>query len=71
MSEWIPVTERLPEEGQVVCVSDGKSTWDYGTFRGVFKENGQWHWKKRTLKTVKWWMPKSDALPEPPTEETE
>ena len=68
-SKWIPVTERLPEEGQVVCVSDGKSTWDYGTFRGVFKANGQWHWKKRTLKTVKWWMPKSSALPEPPKEE--
>lgn len=68
--KWIPVTERLPEEGQVVCVSDGKSTWDYGTFRGVFKATGQWHWKKRTIKTVKWWMPKSDALPEPPKEET-
>jgi hypothetical protein len=73
MSEWIPVTERLPEEGQVVCVSDGKNTWDYGTFRGVFIANGDttiWYWKKRTLKTVKWWMPKSDALPEPPKEET-
>ena len=69
---WIPVTERLPEEGQVVCVSDGKNTWDYGTFRGLFIENGNttmWYWKKRTIKEVKWWMLKSDALPEPPKEE--
>ena len=69
--KWIPVTKRLPEEGQAVCVSDGKNTWDYGTFRGLFMGDAtRWYWKKRTLKTVKWWMPKSDALPEPPQDET-
>ena len=70
MSEWISATKRLPKKGQIVCVSDGKNTWDYGQFRGTLQDVVTiWHWKGRTIKTVKWWMPKSDALPEPPKEE--
>ena len=69
--DWIPVTERLPEKNQIVVAHNGKGTWDFGMFRGISPSGNPeyWHWKKNTLKHVKWWMPKDGALPEPPKEE--
>ena len=69
---WIPVTERLPEKGQIVVAVGEKGTWDVGMFSGLAFSNldpSEWNWKKNTIKTVKWWMLKKDALPEPPKEE--
>lgn len=69
---WIPVTERLPERRQVVIAIGEKGTWDVGMFNGLAFGNldpSKWNWKKNTVKTVKWWMKKEEALPEPPKEE--
>ena len=77
MAEWISVYERLPNKGQVVVVMGNKGTWDYGMFKGLdYCVSGKqkpdyWRWKKNTRKTVKWWMDKNSALPEPPKEEGE
>ena len=61
---WIPVTERLPEDGQWVLV------WGHGQKIPImmFRESGAWiddQFEFHT--TVTHWMP----LPEPPKEETE
>ena len=71
MPRWISVTEQLPEKNQIVVAHEGKGTWDFGMFRGISASGNPeyWHWKKNTFKHVKWWMPKDDALPEPPKEE--
>ena len=73
---WISVYERLPDKGQIVVVTDGKNTWDFGMFKGpVYSISkgeylvDKWEWKKNTIKHVKWWMPKDSALPQPPKEE--
>lgn len=69
---WVPVTEKLPERRQVVIAIGEKGTWDVGMFNGLAFSNldpSKWNWKKNTIKTVKWWMPKESALPEPPKEE--
>lgn len=69
---WIPVAERLPEKNQIVVVVQHGKTWDYGQFRGLAYLGGnihKWNWKNNTIKTVDYWMPKKNALPEPPKEE--
>ena len=73
---WISVEDRLPKRNEVVVVTDGKHTWDYGEFNGLafcFSNDNpnprQWNWKKHTVKDVEWWMPKKTALPKPPKEE--
>ena len=70
---WISVEDKLPDKGQIVIVSDGKHTWDVGQYQGLSYIPGlsegkpnRWNWKKNTVKTVLWWMPKEKALPEPP-----
>lgn len=60
-SKWIPVTERLPEYGQIV-LAFGKRHATSGMFRGTTSRPNQWHWKGNTYKEVSHWMP----LPEPP-----
>lgn len=75
---WISVKDRLPNKGQIVIVSDGKHTWDVGQYQGLSYVPGlsegkpnRWNWKKNTVKTVLWWMPKENALPEPQKEESQ
>lgn len=68
---WHRVEEELPVKGEVVIVSDGKRTWDIGQYHCLVSSDDRtkWWWKGHTIKTVKWWMRKKDALPEPPKED--
>ena len=66
---WISVKDRLPEKNQIVIASDGEHTWDVGMYRSLCGKPSEWNWKKNTVKTVLWWMPKDGALPEPPKED--
>lgn len=36
---WVPVTEKLPEEGLTVLTSDINGGVDFGSY-----ENGKWYW---------------------------
>ena len=60
MGEWIPVSERLPEEGVRVLAHYDGSVFTAELFEGI------WHWIEANAFTphVAHWMP----LPEPPTE---
>lgn len=59
-TRWIPVTERLPEDGQWVLV------WESGRFAYVDKmHNGKWMIADSNYAEIYYWMP----LPEPPKEE--
>lgn len=64
--KWIPVTERLPDKGVIVLVSDGS---DYpGTAELVLRAGGRLIWENGNFREVKYithWMP----LPAPPKEE--
>lgn len=60
---WIPVTERLPEEGkQVLVCDDGGFIY---TAEGETRSDGEWQWYEsveyRPMEDVVAWMP----LPEP------
>ena len=59
--KWIPVTERLPEYGEIV-LAFGKRHATSGQFRGTGSNPTWWHWKGNMVKEVSHWMP----LPEPP-----
>ena len=63
--QWIPVSERLPEYGKTVLITNGKGNVRSGRFRGVefWKEDGgsYWTFKGNTIEHVLAWMP----LPEP------
>jgi hypothetical protein len=52
MSEWIPVSERLPDEEARVLATDGTDVFDSEYM------SGNWEW----CADVTHWMP----LPEPP-----
>ena len=66
---WISAKDRLPEKNQIVIASDGEHTWDVGKYKSLCGKPSEWNWKKNTVKTVLWWMPKDGALPEPPKED--
>ena len=68
---WHRVEDELPVKGEIVIVSDGKRTWDVGQYHCLVSSDDRtkWWWKGHTIKTVKWWMRKKDALPEPPKED--
>lgn len=60
---WIPVTERLPENGQVVIVCDIRENW---TGCWEYRYGGEWADNYLTFSTsdITHWMP----IPEPPRE---
>ena len=59
--KWIPVTERLPEKGEIVLAC-GKRHATSGMFQGASRNDPKWwHWKGNTLKEVTHWMPLPDA----------
>lgn len=70
MSEWIPVTERLPEEKTEVLVADN-SFFGGAVIAVAYLERGKWEWRDdmstSATPSPTHWMP----LPEPPKEETE
>ena len=56
---WIPCSERLPNEKEVVLITNDKGNVRFGQFRGTHGK--YWIWKSNTLETVLAWMP----LPKP------
>ena len=61
---WIPCSERLPEKGEVVLITNGKGNVRCGQYRSehdVRDGTHYWWWKGKTVETVLAWMP----LPEP------
>ena len=61
---WIPCSERLPEKGEVVLITNGKGNVRCGQYRSehdVRDETHYWWWKGKTVETVLAWMP----LPKP------
>ena len=60
--KWIPVTEALPEEKEMVLITNNKGHVRCGQYQGTFDDkNYRWWWKHNTLETVIAWM----SLPEP------
>ena len=62
---WIPVTERLPEEGEIVLVCGSRK----GIYTAEFRRSGEYHWFHKLNSKYHHcdpthWMP----LPEPPKE---
>lgn len=57
--EWITVGERLPEEGEVVLITNAKGNVRCGQYRGCAFTNDdrKWVWKGNTVETVIAWMP--------------
>ena len=52
---WIPCSERMPEEKEVVLITNDKGNVRFGQFRGTHGK--YWIWKGNTLETVLAWMP--------------
>ena len=60
---WIPVTERLPEDGQsvIACFSGGGISGEVG--EAVFNKAGGWFSTEHGVWAASHWMP----LPAPPS----
>ena len=59
-TKWIPVSERLPEKGEVVLITNGKGNVRCGRYRSehdVRDETHYWWWKGKTVETVIAWRP--------------
>lgn len=66
---WIPVEERLPEDGEKVIVRGVRDGIQTGTYKGHSAvDKHVWWWKHNTYLKVAYWMPES-MLPEAPKEE--
>lgn len=60
--KWIPVTEALPKEKEMVLIANKKGHVRCGQYQRTFDDqNCRWWWKHNTLEEVLAWMP----LPEP------
>lgn len=62
--QWIPCSERLPEKGKVVLITNEKGNVRCGQYRGVwsfYEKPTEWVWRGNTVETVIAWMP----LPKP------
>ena len=60
--KWIPVTETLPKEKEIVLITNNKGHVRCGQYQGTFDDkNYRWWWKHNTLEEVLAWKP----LPEP------
>ena len=60
--KWIPVTEALPKEKEIVLITNKKGHVRCGQYQRTFDDkNYRWWWKHNTLEEVLAWMP----LPEP------
>jgi len=59
-AEWIPCSERLPEKGEVVLITNGKGNVRCGQYRSehdVRDGMHYWWWKGKTVESVLAWMP--------------
>lgn len=65
-AEWIPCSERLPEEGEKVLASTTNTVFTQ-VFKGTHGTSDSWWWNNNTIKTIYAWMP----LPEPYREDGE
>lgn len=61
VQRWIPVTERLPEDGVPVLICGDQNAIDIGTY---FSEFGHWYDWNSIRTFVHHWYP----IPEPPKE---
>lgn len=62
IQEWIPVSERLPDEGMAVLTLHDKYVQEYGNMVTAVRKNGNWYGCLGS--TITHWMP----LPELPKE---
>ena len=52
---WIPCSEKMPKEKEIVLITNDKGNVRFGQFRGTHGK--YWIWKGNTLETVLAWMP--------------
>ena len=64
--DWIPCSERLPEEGEKVLASTTNTVFTQ-VFKGTHGTSDSWWWNNNTIKTIYAWMP----LPKPYREDGE
>lgn len=65
---WIPSEDCLPVNGEEVITLGVLDGLECGFYLGLCgTKRDKWKWKKHTVRTVKYWMPRK-ALPEPPKE---
>lgn len=57
-TQWIPCSERLPEKGNVVLITNDKGNVRCGQYRGVwsfYERPTEWVWRGNTVETVIAW----------------
>ena len=64
MTEWISVSDKLPEKGQNVLTCGPRGSVETIHFRKTLGTPEYWEWKKNGVKHITHWMP----LPELPND---